>query len=70
MLPISANLEEIEKPLRSEQIKWNLHVKFNNPEVHAKAVVETSSVIQNSEERKKSLLNELKSRKGKMRLSL
>ncbi|MCA1063717.1 hypothetical protein QTG56_11175 [Rossellomorea sp. AcN35-11] len=48
--PITANLEEIDRPLRPDQMKWNLHVTFGDPEAHAKAVLETSGVIQNSEE--------------------
>jgi hypothetical protein len=43
--PITANLEVIEKPLRPDQMKWNLHVKFGNPEANAKAVLETSGVV-------------------------
>lgn len=47
--PITANLEVTEEPLRPDQMKWNLHVKFGNSEAHAKAVMETYGVILNSE---------------------
>ncbi|WP_341356779.1 hypothetical protein [Rossellomorea sp. y25] len=52
---IITNFEVIEKPLRPDQMKWNLHVKFGNPETHVKVVLETSGVIQSSEEGNKAL---------------
>jgi hypothetical protein len=67
ILGIGVNLEAIEKPLRPEQMKWNLHVKFGNPEAHVKVVLEMSGVIQNSEAEKRSLLNGESFRVGKLR---